>query len=110
MVKRDIRGDAIIWLSRCGEAAWTSVDLRFNGANTRGVGARIDINQGGHTLSRWVGSTGRGFATSHPHTVHFGLGDAQRVDKLVVTWPDGVETSHADLPVNRHLTISRTDR
>jgi hypothetical protein len=40
---------------------------------------------------------------------HFGLGDATRVDSLIVTWPDGRHQVLTDLTVDRTLTVRQAD-
>jgi len=39
--------------------------------------------------------------------VHFGLGDAQRVDRLTVRWPDGTVDRWKDVPVRRWVTVEQ---
>jgi hypothetical protein len=38
---------------------------------------------------------------------HFGLGDAARVDTLLVRWNDGLETVITDVPAGRRVTVYR---
>jgi hypothetical protein len=38
--------------------------------------------------------------------LHFGLGDAEELDRLEVTWPDGSELTLTDLAVNRRLVVT----
>jgi enediyne biosynthesis protein E4 len=37
--------------------------------------------------------------------VHFGLGNAARVNRVEVRWPNGMEESWTDVPVNRILML-----
>ena len=108
MVKRDIRADAYIWLARCDDNHWSTITLEDDSHNGFAVGARVKLKAGGQTQYRWVGSTGRGFATSGPHTVHFGLGGATEIDEVEVQWPDGGVSNHVGLTVNAPITISRS--
>jgi hypothetical protein len=43
----------------------------------------------------------------HDPRLHFGLGEAERVDRVVVRWPDGSETSKEDAPVDQVLEIRK---
>ena len=36
---------------------------------------------------------------------HFGLGAADRIEKVVILWPDGTRSVRRNVPINRHLTI-----
>jgi hypothetical protein len=50
-----------------------------------------------------------GYLSGQPTTAHFGLGDVQRIERLVVTWPDGKQSEVLDLTANMHYTITRKD-
>jgi len=54
-----------------------------------------------HKLSVDASAAGRvvGYASSSERTVHFGLGAAQRVDRLEVDWPSGAKQVLEGLPV-----------
>ncbi len=38
--------------------------------------------------------------------VHVGLGDAERVDQLTITWPSGEVQTLKQIPVGQHLRIT----
>ena len=48
---------------------------------------------------------GAGYLSSQTQLVHFGLGDAERVEVLRVRWPSGRVQVFKDLPANRRLHI-----
>jgi hypothetical protein len=108
MVKRDLRADAHIWLARCDDNHWTSITLKDESPNGFAVGARVKVTAGGNTQYRWVGSTGRGFATSGSHTVHFGLGEETQIDAIEVQWPNGGVSNHAAVVADAPIRIERT--
>jgi hypothetical protein len=59
------------------------------GENTQGLGARVGlVRRGRPTLWRCAHADGSYLSASDPR-VHFGLGDAERVDALLVEWPRG---------------------
>ena len=41
--------------------------------------------------------------------IHFGLGDARRIDRVEVRWPGGRTTELARLPVNRFGRVFHPD-
>ncbi len=43
---------------------------------------------GGRTLTRWV-EAGSGFAAQSAFPLHFGLGAAESVEAVEITWPSG---------------------
>ena len=79
---------------RCVEIA-----LRGKAPNTFAVGARVRVTAGERTFTRTV-DAGTSYASSSDYVVHVGLGAATRIDRVVVRWPDGTETSYENLPVD----------
>ena len=70
------------------------------------VGTWVRLTAGGRTQGRQVG----GAASYLGHSagwLHFGVGRAERVERLEVVWPDGAVTRLEDLPVDERLIVSR---
>jgi hypothetical protein len=94
-----------------GTGHWIEIWLR--GANTptdhsesnrAGIGAMVDIWAGGrHQVAERVASSG--YLSQNDGRLHFGLGAADKIDKLVVHWPSGRVQTLTDLKVDRVLTI-----
>jgi enediyne biosynthesis protein E4 len=83
---------------------WLGVELR--GAGRRDVvGARVDLVAGGRTQARFARGGGSYLSSSDRRLV-FGLGETERIDRLVVTWPDGTRQELTRLAVDRyHLVV-----
>jgi enediyne biosynthesis protein E4 len=71
-----------------GANHWIKVRTRGTKSNRSGIGARIECVTGDHRQIDEVRSGGS-FASQNDLRVHFGLGAATRVDRLVVRWPSG---------------------
>jgi len=72
--------------------------LDAGAANRFGLGARVDARIGDRHLTRWMQPSSQGsFSSSAPEIV-LGLGEADQVDSLRVTWPDGETTTASNLP------------
>jgi enediyne biosynthesis protein E4 len=70
------------------------------------VGARVTLKAGGKTLTREV-TAGDGYASQSMLRLHFGLGDAPRIDELTVRWPASKTVqSFRDVPIDRILQIT----
>jgi hypothetical protein len=54
-------------------------------------------------------TTAVGYASSSHSGVHFGLGPADGVDKLVVRWPSGIVQTLENIEVNRILPVREPD-
>jgi hypothetical protein len=57
-------------------------------SNRDAIGARVRLALAGRTLTRQV-EGGSGYASEAMLPVHFGLGDAARIESVEITWPDG---------------------
>lgn len=67
-------------------------------------GAVVTVIAGGRTWTRYVNSGGS-YLSSHDPRVHFGLGSADRIDRLNVVWPDGGEETFIVESADRCVTV-----
>ncbi|MEN0064001.1 MAG: CRTAC1 family protein [Myxococcota bacterium] len=108
LVKRPLDRPNLMHLQRCTEAAWVTVQLRDpKGLNPFAVGSRVVVEAGGRQHVRWVTAGSTGLYTGSPLQVHVGLGDVDRIDSIVVRWPDGAESRFEDEVAQQHLTVVR---
>ncbi len=68
------------------------------------LGAIVRLTAGGVTRQDHVKMT-EGFMTQVPLDLHFGLGSATAIDRVLVLWPSGGMTELRNLPVDRLLEI-----
>lgn len=71
------------------------IRLRGPGANTRAVGAELEIRTGKRVQRRQI-TAGLGYLGQDDEVVHVGLGRSKVAD-VVVTWPDGKTSEHRKL-------------
>jgi hypothetical protein len=84
------------------------IELEGEDPNRRGIGSRLILTAGGQ--KQYINHIpSRGYMSTMDDRVHFGLGRAQRVDSLEVTWPDGRHQMLTDLQVDRLLTVRQKD-
>ena len=48
----------------------------------------------------------RGFQSTVPHRLHFGVGNTSTVDSVLIQWPNGKESIYSDLPTNKVIEIT----
>lgn len=72
------------------------IELRSAVGNTFGVGSKVELWQGDNYQRRDL-LPGRGYLTSDPMMLHFGIPQGKKIDRLKVTWPDGRVQQFADL-------------
>ncbi|UCG85427.1 MAG: VCBS repeat-containing protein [Gemmatimonadota bacterium] len=87
---------------------YLQIDLEGEYPNRRGLGSKLILTAGGQRQYIYH-MPYRGYQSSMHDRVHFGLGDAQRVDSLTVVWPDGRHQVLTDLEVDRVLTVREED-
>ncbi len=68
------------------------------------LGARLIARVRGQQLVRELYPV-NSYMSQAPTVVHFGLGDADRVEELTVRWPSGLEQKLTDLRGDRHILI-----
>jgi hypothetical protein len=84
---------------------WLLVRLVGNGANLQAIGARVVAEVAGEKQLREVRS-GTGYISQDDTRLHFGLGRAEQVDRLVLRWPDGREEIVENIAGNSMITIA----
>ncbi len=86
------------------------VELRCQDNNFYGYGSKVEIWQGENHYLRELHPV-RGYLASDAPAVHFGLGDAETIDRMKVTWPDGSSQEFTELPTDRlYRVIESPDR
>lgn len=73
-------------------------------SNRNGIGARVQILAGGLKQMNEVRS-GSSYLSHNDFRLHFGVGKAQRLDRLEVQWPGGRVDSVSDVGVNSIITV-----
>jgi hypothetical protein len=84
---------------------WLQVELVGTSGNRDAAGAEVVVEAGGLSQLR-LKSIGSSYASQRSARLHFGLGEAERVERLTVRWPGGGEEVFEDLPVRRRLRIT----
>ena len=93
-----------------GVGAFVSVELEGTTSNRDAVGARIFIEAGGRRLMRTV-QAGEGYLCASSFRQHFGLHDAETIERMTVRWPNGGESSFENLAVNaRYRVVEGADQ
>ncbi|MBA3551580.1 MAG: CRTAC1 family protein [Actinobacteria bacterium] len=84
---------------------WLEVDLVGRLSNRDGCGARLTIVVAGGRMTRPV-LCGASLGTGSDTVVHFGLGSARRVSRLIVDWPSGRRQVMRDLRGDQLVTVT----
>jgi len=82
-----------------------SPSASLRASNRNGIGARVTVTAQGRTQMREVKS-GSSYLGQNDLRVHFGLGDATRVERLDVRWPTGDVETIRDVAADQIVTIT----
>ena len=93
-----------LFLNDGNDNSWISINCQGTLSNRSAIGARIYARAyigGEHTLqTREIAAT-YGHLSYDKSRKHFGLGDAEMVDTLMIRWPSGHVDTYLDVQANR---------
>jgi hypothetical protein len=92
-------------LAASGNVAWLKLKLRGTASNRDGLGARVTLTAAG---KKWHqqhdGKSGYLAQSSLP--LYFGLGNAQKIDSIEISWPSGTKQRVTGLALNQLHTVT----
>ncbi|MDQ2980691.1 MAG: CRTAC1 family protein [Acidobacteriota bacterium] len=83
---------------------WVGLGLRGHRSNRQGIGARVTLETEKGRQVREV-KAGDSYLSSSDPRVHFGLGTATSIQRVVIRWPSGIVQEVRDLRPGRYQTI-----
>ena len=87
---------------------WLGVELaRKDHADV--VGARVIVEAGGRKQTRFA-KGGGSYASAPDRRFVFGLGTADKIERVLVIWPDGTEETWTDLKADRYYRLTRGEK
>jgi hypothetical protein len=81
--------------------------LTGNKSNRDAIGALVTLHSGNEVMVRQVQAAG-GYLSQSSRTVHFGLGDRQSIDRVVIRWPSGRQQTVAHPQINSMHRITES--
>ncbi len=90
---------------------WLTVSLQGAGvpgkSNRDAIGAKVAVTAGGVTYTRFVDAGSGHFSPQMPFNLSFGLGSADKIDTIMVTWPNLTQSTliMKDISVNQMIKI-----
>ncbi len=87
-----------------------SISLNFSQSdqNKNAIGAKAIIKYNGKSAYS-DNFVSRGFQSSIPPEIHFGVENVKTIDSLLVEWPDGSRSVHTNLETNQIHHLKHTD-
>ncbi|MCB9792482.1 MAG: VCBS repeat-containing protein [Alphaproteobacteria bacterium] len=87
-----------------GQAHWLSVEVQGVTHNPSAIGAKVEVEAGGVTRTRWVG-TFSAFDSQGPLPLLFGLGEAGEAERVRVTFTNGQVVELQGVEADQHLVV-----
>jgi hypothetical protein len=85
---------------------WLKVDARVKGGKRTAIGGRVTVSAGGRTqFSEVIGVNG--YLSQGDARAHFGLGAAEKADRVEVRWPDGTSDTWTDVKADQVLRLEQ---
>lgn len=86
---------------------WLRIVLEGSSDNKNAIGAIVELTASGFTQRRLV-TSGRSFLSQIELPLTFGLGSANKIDSLLITWPNGQQQSVTIDQVDQQITIKQS--
>jgi enediyne biosynthesis protein E4 len=86
--------------------SWIRIEPRVGSDRRTVLGTKVVVRSGGRSQARWF-YVSPSYASGSLTDLHFGLGDAERVDEVAVTWPEGSAQVFRDVAARKIYTVRR---
>ena len=87
---------------------WIAFDLQGTGRSTRdAVGAEVTVTAGGKKQRAQI-MGGTSYCSASHTSLHFGLGAARLIDRVVIHWPSGHSETWNNVPVDQTRKITES--
>lgn len=80
---------------------WFQLSLQGTVSNRDAIGTKVSVTTNKGTLHRYY--SGSGFLSQSLKPLHFGLGSANEITELKITWPSGLVETYQNIPLDKTL-------
>lgn len=105
IVANGLDGSIRLYRNDGTEGQRVSIALRGTQSNFFGIGSRVELKTKSGNQVRLLRAS-RGYQGGDHPEVHFGLGENEVIDQLIVEWPSGVRQEFSELAAGRKYTIT----
>jgi hypothetical protein len=105
LVTNNLNEPATVYRNNLEEkAGYLKVKIQFTAPNTFGIGTKVfSWHQGEMQVKQLF--TAKGFQSSSEPVIHFGYGEIDKIDSLLIIWPDNTYEKMYDVGVNQSLEL-----
>ena len=111
LVINNVNMPAFIYENQLDTLSQRSITVQLRGGinNTQAIGAKAEIYYDG-TYGVLENFPSRGFQSSISPNLLFGTHFSQRVDSLIISWPNDTKTKHENLKTNQVYTFKQPEK
>lgn len=110
LVVRQVGGGPLqVYENRFPQRNWLKLSLRGTESNSLGIGAKVTANISGRLIVRELHPI-NSYRSQSPSLIHFGLGNADKIDSLIIEWPSGIVQELGEIDVDRHILIYENNK
>jgi hypothetical protein len=107
LVINNLEGEADLYQNKTdGKQKYLRLKLQGPAGNSDGIGAKISLYNDGRLQQFFQQKTVRGYLSSNEPIVHFGIGQQDKIDSVIVVWPDGKSNKITPVQANQVLKVS----
>ncbi len=89
--------------TRPENANWLKVKFKGGGHNLNGLGAKVEVRLPDNEIKVAENSPYRGYLSTVENSLHFGLGNMDKADEVIVTWVGGKKQHFRNVAANTVL-------
>lgn len=89
---------------------WLKVALKGVQAESQGIGSRLELFVGDKRMLREIDGGGSSHLSQNSTIAHFGLGQAEKADSLLVSWTGGNKQMIRNIAANQLLEVLEVSR
>jgi len=97
-------GPLLVYENQFPKTNWLRVSLKGDKSNRLGIGSKLVCETDRGKLCRELYPIVN-FLSQSAAQVHFGLADAETIDRLTIQWPSGESTELTDVPINTSIQV-----
>jgi hypothetical protein len=95
---------SLLMLQQKPPGHWISIKTVAVKSNRDGIGARVEVRAGGLRQLDEVRSGGS-YLSQNDMCLHFGLGNATKIDELTIAWPSGIVDRWINVPADQKIVV-----
>lgn len=103
----DIQNGNQVFMNTANENNWIKITLEGIESNSNGIGARVEVYTATAGLEKQIRDVKSGDAFHFMSTLnaHFGVGEADEIEKVIVRWPSGTVDTILNPEINEALHV-----